>query len=475
MTGARWLLVSTRPVPGFEATLSSAVDGPALVYSAGAFDALAGCGLAVSVTSTDDEDDGADTTIVVGSDTVRVRVSQQNTTPVYLAADPAGGHILIGDDLPVTAAALAAVTGVPADLRSSTFIHHGPESSVRGVRRLEHGTDLVLQRVDGAWQCRVTRRPEVPLDVPIRFRDPLTAGRAQIEALRTAIHGALAAEPAAGVLVSGGVDSGVVAALLAETGKPATAYSIGTAWGNEFEHAQDTAAATGLALRHVRLSEEDIEQALPATVRAFGHGDPEAVAIGVALTAFCEGAHAQERLLLTGYGSDLVNSGMATTDEIDGDIGAKVRDAMHRTRYSSEFTSTAAARRGYRMFHPYWHPGVLDAALATDPAAKAFRGREKGHLRLAAGELLPDVVAWRSKTAIHHGNGLGANLARLIDSHTGVADSAAAVYRAMLAHQIDAAAQDPSAHPSGGAVYEQAVEAVVRANHDSPVTQGGKR
>jgi asparagine synthetase B (glutamine-hydrolysing) len=476
MTGFRWLLVSTRSIPGFEAALVPEASARARVYAVGRVDALAGCGLTVSTPPVPDRSPGADTLLAIGADSVLVRVSRQNTTPVYFAADPAGGHFLVGDDLPVVAAALAAVTGTPAVLRQRTTIRPGTESAVHGVHRLEHGTDLTLRRTGGEWHCEQVRRPGDVLDVPVRHRDPLEAGRAQIDALRSAVRAAVADEPAAGVLVSGGVDSGVVAATLAETAVPATAYSVGTEWGDEFDQARATADATGLALRRVRLSTADITSALPATVRAFGHGDPEAIAIGVALTAFCRGTHARERVLFTGYGSDLVNSGMATTDEIDDDIGARVREAVHRTRYSGEFTSAAAVRYGHRLVHPYWHPGVLEVALGTDPAAKAFRDREKGHLRLAAAELLPDVVAWQRKTAIHHGNGIGANLGRLLDEHTGRAGSAAEVYRAMLGEQIAMAAEDPLVRPSGPLIYERAVAAVARAHdHTPPMVRGGVR
>jgi hypothetical protein len=476
MTDFRWLLVSTCSIRGFEAALVPEVSARALVYSAGRVDALTGCGLTVSFPTASDGHPDTDTLLAVGADSVTVRISGQNTTPVYFAADPAGEHFLLGDDLPVVAAALAAMTGRPAVLRPHTTIRPGTESAVHGVHRLEHGTDLTLRQVDGTWHCELTRRPEDFLDVPVRYHDPLDAGRAQITALRTAVRSAVADEPAAGVLVSGGVDSGVVAASLAETGIPAIAYSIGTEWGDEFEQARATADATGLELRRVRLDTADITSALPGTVRAFGHGHPEAIAIGVALTAFCQTTRARERLLLTGYGSDLVNSGMATTDEIDDDIGARVREVVHRTRYSSEFTSVATVRYGYRLVHPYWHSGVLDVALGTDPAAKVVRDREKGHLRLAAAELLPDEVAWQRKTAIHHGNGIGANLGLLLDEHTGLAGGAAHVYRAMLAEQIAMAVEDPLACPSGPVIYERAVAAVARShNHTSSMVRGGAR
>ncbi|MEU9982922.1 asparagine synthase-related protein [Streptomyces sp. NPDC050856] len=419
--------------------------------------------------------EAAGTSIHLEPDRVRVAVSGQNTTPVYFAAEAATGRFVLGTDLPTTAAAFASLTGTAAALRDDIGVHCGPLSSVVGVERLEHLVELDLRPEGGTWQCTRTRRSEL-VEPPIRFHDALLAGEAQVDALRVAIADALSTEKNAGVLVSGGVDSGLVAALVAESGTPATAYTIGTEWGDEYEHAAEAARAVGLDLRRTALGADDIVAALPATVRAFGHGEPETIAIGVALTAFCRGGYAAERLLFTGYGSDLLNSGMATTDEIDGDIGAKVREAMHRTRYSSEFTWALGDGRGHRLTHPYWHPGVLDAALATDPAVKTFRGREKGHLRLAARALLPEDVAWRRKTAIHHGNGLGANLSRLIDAHTGVPGGTALVHRALLASQIATAVHNPLASLTGREAYDRAVAQVAGGSHQHLISvEGGTR
>ncbi|MBB5936169.1 asparagine synthase C-terminal domain-containing protein [Streptomyces zagrosensis] len=452
MTGMPWLVVSNCPLPGFDEVLSPLALGSVRVHASGCSPVPDGDAMTFEV-------EAGGTSIHLAADRVRVTVSQRNTSPVYLAAQAATGRFVVGTDLPTTASAFASLTGTTPALRDDIGVYCGPLSSVVGVERLEHLVELDLRPASGTWQCTRTRRVNVA-QAPIRFHDALLAGEAQVDALRAAIAGALSAEQRAGVLVSGGVDSGLVAALVAECGVPATAYTIGTEWGDEFDDAAEAAHAIGLDLRRTALGADDIVEALPATVRAFGHGEPEAIAIGVALTAFCRGEYAAERLLFTGYGSDLLNSGMATADDIDGDIGAKVREAVERTRYSSEFTSALGAERGYRLTHPYWHPGVLDVALATDPGVKTFRHREKGHLRLAAQALLPEAVAWRRKTAIHHGNGLGANLSQLIEAHTGVPGGTALVYRALLTSQIAAATHNPLASLTGRELYDRAVAQV---------------
>ncbi|WP_413770058.1 asparagine synthase-related protein, partial [Vibrio vulnificus] len=97
------------------------------------------------------------------------------------------------------------------------------------------------------------------------------------------------------------------------------AFSIGTPWGDEFDDAQQLADALGRPLNRVELDPQSILLALPQTIRAFGHPQAQAVEIGVAITAFCRQLE-EGRMIFTGYGSDLINSGMATGDGLADDI-----------------------------------------------------------------------------------------------------------------------------------------------------------
>lgn len=118
---------------------------------------------------------------------------------------------------------------------------------------------------------------------------------------------------------------------------------------------------------------------------------------------------------------------------------------------------------GYDLQHPYWSPRVLDTALATGAAAKGARGREKGHLRVAAETILPAVVAWRKKTPIHHGTGISVNLERRVEADTGSPHAKRAVYRSVLVELTAAAVGDPTRSVPGHELYDRAVFAL---NHD---------
>lgn len=404
--------------------------------------------------------------VEVEPDQIRLVTSSRNITPVYLWQNKANLRFVFGTDLPTVMAAVASIRSAPPVLLELDSITLSSSSSARGIERIKHCTEVLFRQETTGWNLMRTYFTD-PID---RYRtevfDPLEAGTAQIETLQTVINEYITCEESISVLVSGGVDSGLVAALLAETRRPCRAYTLGTPWGNEFSEALEMAVSVGIPIHKIMLSADEILAAIPATVRAFGHGDPETISIGVAITAFCQTMN-KPMLLLTGYGSDLINSGMATEADSHGDIEVNVRRAVHRTRYTSEFTATAARACSCKLVHPYWDERVLSIAFRTDASAKYAFGREKGHLRLAAEQYLPNAVAWREKIAIHHGNGIKANLEALIDSHTRINESAEKVYQSMLIEQAKVAITNPQVQVSGYELYKRAIANVASAHKQS--------
>ncbi|KAF3996236.1 asparagine synthase C-terminal domain-containing protein [Glaciimonas immobilis] len=353
------------------------------------------------------------------------------------------------------------MTGAELTVYENTGIQHNGNSCVENISRLQHNCRL---RVDVSLG-KLTIERIVGVDNFIvqssRLCDPIEAGEIQINALRMAIKNRLAEGREIGVLVSGGVDSSLVAALIAEQTSEMTAFSIGTDFGDEFDDASQLTEALNKPLIKIMFCEEDILNALAPTIRAFGHADREAVEVGVAITAFCRKA-AGNRLIFTGYGSDLINSGLTVDSGIAEDIREKIHKVVDKTRYSSELTNVAALACGCDLAHPYWDPMVIRIALDTCPSVKTALGREKGHLRMAAQRLLPKEIAWRKKTAIHHGNGLAAQLSGLIDSKTSRLSSSNQVYGAILIELINDAIISPFSPMAPSVIFERAIHKVSR-------------
>ncbi|WP_017902385.1 asparagine synthase C-terminal domain-containing protein [Pseudomonas asplenii] len=460
MTAQPWLLITSRPLEQLESTrrplATSAFHAYASAWPAAAFeDCIDAQGQLFTRLGV-----GSDNRIDVQGQQLTVMTSSRNVTPLYWSADH-HGHFVLSSDLLMAASAWGSLTDSPLAVREDAGVRLDDSSSIHGINRLPHSS--VLQVVMEGRQARIERgtAQDHLAAQSARYTDPLLAGQAQIAALQQSITDHLRRPGKVAALVSGGVDSGLVAALLAAQCPNFEAFSIGTPWGNEFDDAQQLADALGRPLNRVELDPQSILLALPQTIRAFGHPQAVAVEIGVAITAFCRQLE-EGRLIFTGYGSDLINSGLATGDGLADDIRSSIAIEVNKTRYSSELTSLAAQSCGSELTHPYWDPSVLRTALDTCPSVKTARGREKGHLRLAAEQWLPSEAAWRKKTAIHHGNGLGTALAQFIDTTTGQPNSAAALYRQILVTLLDQAVRAPLAPLEAQEVLDRSLQSLAR-------------
>lgn len=458
MTTQPWLLLSSRPIEQFQRA--------ELPLPASAFHSYASAWSVAPNSGRTYELGRSCTRLVVGGDNIldvqrnllTAISSSRNVTPLYWRADQQGNFV-IATDLLIAASAWVSLTDCQLSVREDAGVFSGEGSSIHGISRLPPCSRLEIV-LEGDLAL-VERHETVDSLTPqtSRYDDALFAGEVQIAALQQSISTHLERPGKVASLVSGGVDSGLVAALLAEQCPALDLFSIGTPWGNEFEDAQELADALGRPLNRVELDRQAILLALPQTIRAFGHPQPQAVEIGVAITAFCRQLE-EGRLIFTGYGSDLVNSGLATSDGLADDIRSSIAVEVNKTRYSSELTSIAAQACGSELAHPYWDPEVIRAALDTCPTVKTSRGREKGHLRLAAERWLPAEVAWRKKTAIHHGNGLGTALAQLIEATTGQQSSAPALYREILATQLDQTIHAPLSPLSPEEVLDRSLRSI---------------
>src|SRR5437660_5890401 len=140
-----------------------------------------------------------------------------------------------------------------------------PLTIFRDVRKLAPGTMLVLE----AGKCREERwynYTPVPFSSP---KEDKEATRELLELYRAAVRRHLLSDVPVGILLSGGLDSGLLLALMNEQGGPWPAYSVG--YGKSFEDDELTDAAETakiLGARHVpvKLDQAEFERSLPKIV-----------------------------------------------------------------------------------------------------------------------------------------------------------------------------------------------------------------
>ncbi|MGC4804664.1 N-acetylglutaminylglutamine amidotransferase [Micromonospora sp. DT233] len=234
--------------------------------------------------------------------------------PLYLAETP--GRLRFASTLPALLAARDVDTGVdPVALHHYLSWHSivpAPRTILRGVRKLPPATVRVVE-ADGRSRERVYWRPDY-------VRDPAHAGwdaedwRGAIgDALRTAVRRRLVADVPVGLLLSGGLDSSLIVALLAEAGQEQLrTFSIGfdsrgDEAGDEFHYSDLVARAYGTDHHRIRLSDDDLVPALRHAVEAMT--EPMGSHDVVAFHLLSEQVARHVKVAQSGQGADEVFAG----------------------------------------------------------------------------------------------------------------------------------------------------------------------
>jgi asparagine synthase (glutamine-hydrolysing) len=235
--------------------------------------------------------------------------------PLYLQDLPDGG-LRMASSLP------AIVAGGGVDTRiDPVALHHylsfhsivpAPLTILRGVRKLSPATVLVLEP-DGR------RRERRYWDPPFE-RDPARADwsaedweAAIMDALRVAVRRRMVADVPVGILLSGGLDSSLIAALLAEQGQHGLATfsvgfeAVGDREGDEFEFSDLVAAEYGTDHHQIRVGRERLMPALPRAITAMS--EPMVSHDAVAFYLLSEEVSKHRKVVQSGQGADEVFGG----------------------------------------------------------------------------------------------------------------------------------------------------------------------
>jgi len=170
-----------------------------------------------------------------------------------------------------------------------------------GIRKLAPGTMLVIEKEE----CREKRwynHTRIPF---LDGKDEKDAERELLELYRGAVKRHLLSDVPVGLLLSGGLDSGLLLALMNEQGGPWLAYSIG--YGKSFEDdeladAKETAALLGARHVPVRLDRAEFERSLPKIVESLE--EPIATSSIVPMYFVSQRARQDVKVALIGQGPD---------------------------------------------------------------------------------------------------------------------------------------------------------------------------
>ena len=249
------------------------------------------------------------------------------------------------------------------------------------------------------------------------FEDEPTAQAALRTALTTAVKKRLMSDRPIGALLSGGVDSSLIAAIAAQEltkmGKRLTTFSIGMPGSTDLEFAQKVADHIGSIHHTIRVSPEDFLAALPKVIADIESYDITTVRASVG--NWLLGKYIKEntdiKVVFNGDGSDEIGGGYlyffaAPSDEAFEAESERLLSEIHI--YDVLRSDRGMASHGLEARTPF-----LDKNVVATWRAQPTRFRrpilnvqvEKYILRAAFDHtrLLPPAVLWRKKEAFSDG------------------------------------------------------------------------
>ncbi|MFC4500912.1 MULTISPECIES: N-acetylglutaminylglutamine amidotransferase [Streptomyces] len=245
--------------------------------------------------------------VVLGRDRLGIK-------PLYLARTP--GRLRFASSLPALLAAGDVDTSLdPVAVHQYLSWHAtvaAPRTVLAGVRKLPPATVRVVEP-DGThrdhryWQPSYTRRAEYAAMGAHDWRD------AVLEALRTAVRRRMVSDVPVGVLLSGGLDSSLIVALLAEEGqRDLMTFSVGFESeggeeGDEFRYSDLVAREFGTDHRRLMVPSDRVSTALDGAVAAMS--EPMTSHDVVAFYLLSEQVSKEVKVVQSGQGADEVLAG----------------------------------------------------------------------------------------------------------------------------------------------------------------------
>ncbi len=176
-----------------------------------------------------------------------------------------------------------------------------PYTIVKGVRKLAPGTKLTVQ--NGVCEVRRWYRfkpePFTPTKSPAEAREEL------LSLYKDAIKRQLISDVPVGLLLSGGIDSGLLLALMNLNGSSWSTYTVGYGASfadDELTDAAETARVLGSKHTSVAITKATFEEALPNIVASLE--EPIATSSIVPMYFVCQRAREDVKVALVGQGPD---------------------------------------------------------------------------------------------------------------------------------------------------------------------------
>jgi len=257
--------------------------------------------------------------------------------------------------------------------------------------------------------------------IEVEIDDMATAVDSYYDLISNAVRKRMLYLKRVGVLMSGGVDSCLMAKLVAdisaEGGIQLTAYTAGVNGTADIECAEHFAQELGLRHKVRRISLDEIESYIPQVTRAVEEREMVQIEAGIGIYASLEAASQDDvHELFSGQGPDELWGGYTWYPKV---IAAEGYEGLQRRMWDDlqrgdietfdRENKIALAFRSEQLF-PYCDKEVIKLAASVSPRLKIKSAEDSigkhPHREAAIRFGVPEEFAYRAKNAAQHGTGV---------------------------------------------------------------------
>ncbi len=267
--------------------------------------------------------------------------------------------------------------------------------------------------------------PVSKMNIQVTITDLAGAVDSYCALLKAAVEKRLSNVKRVAALVSGGVDSCLIAKLVSDMsamrGIEVTIYTAGVEGATDIEYAERFAQELGLKHKVRRLSQDEIESYIPQVAAAVEERDLVQIEAGIGIYAAVEMASQDGlKVIFSGQGPDELWGGytwypqVIAKDGYDGLLQNMWGDLERADVETFDRENRIAMAHGVEKVFPYADIEVDKLAMSVSPHLKITSAEDrvaKHPHREAAKRLgLPAQYADRSKDAAQHGTGIHGTL-----------------------------------------------------------------
>jgi len=221
------------------------------------------------------------------------------------------------------------------------------------------------------------------------------------EQLRNKLKEAAERNRADGILLSGGVDTGI----LAFVARPSTGFTVALkdSPASDLSYSEKVSKLLGIQHKKMEFTAEEALNTLPEVIKILKTFDlalPNDLAIYFALKLARENRITS---VMTGDGADELFAGYSYMAELPPeDLERYIRKLSQNWHFSAGYLGEAL---GVEIRQPFLDEDFVRFALEISPELKVKDGVGKYILRKSFEGLIPPEIVWRRKEAIEYGSG----------------------------------------------------------------------